>query len=293
MVADLPRGAIEFLIVVEKYNPEATVQSNRWAISLVAEFQQQQNENPTEITVDDVAEYIVSEGSEYTTATQRGIIDSLSNYIAYTRDEAPHLVKRQIIEAVQTLRIELVVKTGIRPSELDGPSGDSTEKIEQSETDLIELLVEYLRHCDYGSRTHAIVEILLETGCRGSSLQQLDLDDIDFQQSTISIQNPETKAIPSQTYEASLSDACIDVVETYAARERIENEGDDAAALFTTTRGRISPATIRRSIKQAGEKACEYHTARNKIECPDDLREGLTSVSLRDFRSYALKQLEE
>ncbi|WP_076982679.1 tyrosine-type recombinase/integrase [Natronomonas moolapensis] len=176
---------------------------------------------------------------------------------------------------------------------MDNPRSGSTEEAEHYEVDFIESLVEYLRHCNYGSRAHTIVEVLVETGCFANSLQQLDLDHVDFQQGTISIQSSKTRAIQPQTYDVSLSGTCIDVLETYVARERIENKGDDAMALFTTGHGRISTATIRRSLKQAAEKAFQYHTTQNGTECPDKLREQAASLSLHDLRVYALTQLHE
>jgi len=294
MVVDLPRGAVEFLDELEEHSTEATVQSYRWAIRSVTEFQQQQDETPTEITVGDVAEFILFEGSKYATTTLHGVIQSVSSYIAHTRDETPpYLVKQQINEAVRTLRKEIVLKTGIDPSELDNPCSGSIEEAEHSEVDFIESLVEYLRHCNYGSRTHTIVEILVETGCLENSLQQLDLDHVDFQQGTILIQSSKTRAIQPQTYDVSLSDTCIDVLETYVARERIEHRGDDAMALFTTGHGRISTATIRRSLSRAAEKASQYHTAQNGTECPDKLREQAASLSPHDLRVYALNHLHE
>ncbi|WP_049926059.1 phage integrase SAM-like domain-containing protein [Natronomonas moolapensis] len=66
MVVNLPKGAVEFLDELEEHSTEATVQSYRWAIRSVTEFQQRQDETPTEITVDNVAEFILFEGSKYT-----------------------------------------------------------------------------------------------------------------------------------------------------------------------------------------------------------------------------------
>jgi site-specific recombinase XerD len=282
-----PEKVTEFLSALKGRCKEVTINSYRYTL---LSFDEQSDSELDEITIEDVAEYIIFETAGYAKATQQGKINTISNYIAHTRGHAPSVIEQQINDAIRTRRKELILETGVRSTELNDLLNDTSGKSASQKRDDIESIVEYLRRCNYGSRTHAMAEILFEIGCRIRPLQQLDLGDIDFQQSTISIQNSEKIATPPQNYEIHLSNSCIDALEMYVDHERIENKGDDSTALFTTNHGRISAATIRRSISRAAEKTHKYHTALNEIECSDDTREELTSVSPSDFRRYVLEQ---
>lgn len=293
-MVDNPSGKYEeYFTVLRKYRTKATVQSHKFAIHSVDSFCQHDSDRSAEITISDVVEYILSNPSDYTDTTLNGIAQSISNYIAYTHGGNPRLIKHRINVAIQTREDGSGSRTGPSPMESDGKQNNPTNALSQTKREAVDYLYTYARQCKYGSRTHAMLEVLLTSNCHVGALREIDLSDLDLQQDTVSIQTSKKNAIPPQKYIASLSESCTGAIRTYIEHERIEPDGDDDAALFTTPFGRVSTATIRRSVTQACKEALEYHSIKSDDACSDELREQVASLSPHNLRVYALNHLHE
>ena len=290
-----PRDVEEYLAVIRKHNKLQTVQSHRNALRAVFRFHLENSHTSVEITTGCVAEYIVSNSSEYSDATLLGIAHVLSNYIAYTRGGDPERIKHRICAAIQIHNGETESTTELCPTGSNDEQDSLTDAPSQTKTKkkIVNYLLTYARQCGYGSRTHAMLEVLLTSSCRVGALREIDLSDLNVQQGTVSFQTSVRNAIPPQAYTVSLSKSCTDAVQTYIQHERISLEGDDAAALFTTSRGRVSTTTIRRSVTRACKEALEYHSVKSDDACPDKLREQAASLSPQDLRAYALNHSHE
>jgi len=154
-------------------------------------------------------------------------------------------------------------------------------------------LLSYVRQCDHGSRIHAAIEVLVASGCLVGTLRKIDLCDLDPKEGSITLRTAEKHAIPPQEYSASISEACIDAIQAYIEYERIETDGADSGALFTSPFGRVSNTTIRRSISQAAEETIEYHTIQSGDTCSEEQREQTRSLMPHEIRIYGLRQLHE
>jgi len=90
----------------------------------------------------------------------------------------------------------------------------------------------------------------------------LNLSDIDLEKNTISLSLPDTHLVGKinlvQTYTTYIDAQTREVLQTYIDYERKPVVDDGVRPLFTTTHGRVSTATFRRSIRQANEAIDTY-----------------------------------
>lgn len=165
------------------------------------------------------------------------------------------------------------------------------KEIDSVEIRAVDILLAYVRQCDYGSRTHTMIEVTLETGCRVGTLREIDLCDVDLQAGTISLRTSKKNALPPQTYVVELSEYCIGVLEAYIEYDRMGDNNRDNEALLTSLHDRVSLSTIHRSVNSAVEEAWKYHIAQNENRGDDTLKKQIASLSLQDVRTNALNRL--
>jgi len=96
----------EYIDALRRHRTPATVQSHRHTLQSIASFCRQRRSDSTEITIDDIVEYIISNPSDHTLPTLVGIIHTVSNYIAYTQDDDPDRVCCIILAAVKSRQAE-------------------------------------------------------------------------------------------------------------------------------------------------------------------------------------------
>lgn len=129
-------------------------------------------------------------------------------------------------------------------------------------------LIEYLRQFEFGTRTHAVVEVLWHTGIRIGAAHSLDIEDYDGDEQYLRLRHrPDTGTRLKNKEDGerflALSDDVCSVLDGYIEFNRIEVEDDHGRRpLFTSKFGRCTKSTIRDGIYQI-TRPCEYTG-----ECP-------------------------
>jgi site-specific recombinase XerD len=133
-----------------------------------------------------------------------------------------------------------------------------------------EQLIEYLRQFEFGTRTHALVEVLWHSGMRIGAAQSLDLEDYDADEQYLRLRHrPDTgtrlkNKDDGERFVALSEDVCS-VLDGYIRFNRIEGEDEHRRQpLFASKFGRPSKSTLRDGIYQI-TRPCEYTG-----ECPHD-----------------------
>lgn len=277
-----------FLSVINEYRPDSTGKSHEYAIEKVVEFHPEIDYGSTELTPAHVAEYIVANRSAYAESTRSGIVSCLSNYIAYTQQQAPDIVEMQIRREIQNLTHTNRSDTNHQQGPpIDGGHGTNTGDDIGSKFRAVELYLKYLRRCEYGTRTHAIVEIIVDCGCCVKSIPQIHRSDLDLQQGTVSIWVSQQHAIPSYQYTVSLSEDCTDALQTYCDHNRTVASGD-AMGLFQSAHGSVSRSTIYRSIRDLSTHVIEYHSTKSNDDVANCVKEQYPLTPI-DIRKYSLQ----
>jgi site-specific recombinase XerD len=133
-----------------------------------------------------------------------------------------------------------------------------------------EQLLEYMRQFEWGTRTHALIELLWYGGMRIGAAHGLDLNDYDPDEQYVEIRHrPETETRLKNKKDGErfvgLSDGVCDALDVYIEYKRIEAEDDfGREPLFTSRYGRVSKSSLRDSIYRA-TRPCVYTG-----NCPHD-----------------------
>ncbi|SIS22197.1 Site-specific recombinase XerD [Natronorubrum thiooxidans] len=192
--------------------------------------------------------------SDLAIATVRSHICSLGNYLAYAFQQNPELVMHHLASPLvgasnpdlETLGKQII---GNRVSE--------TSSVTSS--DVIESLISDLRQRQFGTRTHAYLELLLDTKSRPEQIRQLNLKDLALKRGQVRVGIPDTHVVNTvglvTERSVALTKKTVDAVETYVEYERDDVIKTEAEPLFTTLNGRASRSTLRRSIKRASQEA--------------------------------------
>jgi site-specific recombinase XerD len=196
-----------------------------------------------------------------------GYVASLANFLAYARQGNPRLIQKRIVTKFN----ESITATNESHQELELPV-----QLKKAKMNSCESLLSYLRKCQFGSRTHAFVELIYDTKSQPGPLLDADIQDIDVANCTLQLSIPETYVV-SKTgivteWTANFSSDTAVVVEEYLEYERTDVTGVMEEPLFTTTHGRIDESTIRRNIRQASRVANKCDTTNVSSECPSNSR---------------------
>lgn len=237
---------------LSQHAPRATVNSHKSSISPFVSFCQTHRISLDIIDITHVKAFLTSKLASHSIQTVKGHIDSLANFLAYVWKTDPAIVKAQIYHSPD--RTSTDGETTWTDIQAATPSCLDTN---YSQITAVARLIDYLRHRRYGSRTHAYVELLTATAGQPSVVQQVDVDNLDLEDSTVTIRIPRSHAVSAyellQERTVSLPSQAIDVLEVYLNHERDAAEEHDSGPLFTTPSGRVDPSTIRRAIKKVSQ----------------------------------------
>ncbi|QKY18024.1 tyrosine-type recombinase/integrase [Halorubrum sp. CBA1229] len=131
-------------------------------------------------------------------------------------------------------------------------------------------LLEYMRQFEWGSRTHALIELLWYGGMRIGAAHGLDLDDYDPDEQYVEIRHrPDTETRLKNKKDGErfvgLSAQVCDAIDAYIKYKRMESEDDfGREPLFTSNHGRVSKSSLRDNIYRA-TRPCVYTG-----DCPHD-----------------------
>lgn len=226
------------------------------------------------------ANYLFSEVG-HSTATISGHLSSLSNFLAYLYQSDPDLLKHRIATALHEYPARRY--TEVR-SEL-------TTDCESTTSDGVDALLSYLRTRQFGTRTHVFAELIWDTKSRSKPIRQIDISALDLDEGVVLVGIPETHVVSDVglvTHRtADLSSSTVKAIETYLNYERNEVAQNDCRPLFTTSNGRASSSTLRRSVRRASDSASSYASS------PDEVCEMLQTqpIALADIRDCALSRI--
>lgn len=228
------------------------------------------------------ADYLFSEVG-HSTATISGHFSSLSNFFSYLYQSDPDLLRHRIAIALHEYpsRRFKEVRTEL------------TTDCESTTSDGVDALLSYLRTRQFGTRTHVFVELVWDTKSRPKQVRQIDISALDLDGGIVLVGIPETHIVSDVSLvthrTADLSSSTVEAIETYLDYERNEVAQNDCSPLFTTSNGRASPSTFRRSVKRANDLASNYASSQNEV------REMLQthSIAPADIRACALSTITD
>jgi site-specific recombinase XerD len=268
----------------------ATVASHRSTLTRFVDECQSQGLTADELDTQVAAKYLANISADYRTATIRGKISTLTNFLAYVRGEHPEIIRWKI-------QSKLKQQTD---DPTNGGESDSEElaRIEDLKVG-VSAYLDYVRNRAYGTREHVATEIAVATGCRLRSLRELDVEDLQLDAGTLEVSIPEKYAVSQNdlvtTRTVTLTDECVQAVKTYLEHDRIPFETDDGAKpLFTTQHGRVSATTLRRLMQAIIDAAWSGTTTDEADLTLAHTAEGDSKqLSPRDIRRYYIAQLIE
>lgn len=131
-------------------------------------------------------------------------------------------------------------------------------------------LLKYLRQSEFGTRTHALIEVLWHTGMRIGAAQGLDVEDYDPSNQLLELRHRPQQGTRLKNGERgerfnAINDQVCNVVNAYLEdnRKRVM-DGYDRKPLFTSRLGRPAKSTLRDSIYRI-TRPCVYTN-----QCPHD-----------------------
>lgn len=279
-----------YLNDLSQHATEGTVTSHRSTITRFIDECRNRNITTDELSTQWAAEYLAKVSATYRPATIRGKISTIANFFAYIQDENPELIGWEI-------RIKLTKQSGFSTV----TQGTTNEYLARNEDlkQAIDAYLERVRNRAYGTRVHAATEIAVATGCRLKSIRKLNLDDLNLDTCELEVTIPKKHAVSQNgsvtARTVTLSEKCASAVRTYLEHERIPFENtDDTEPMFTTHHGRLSAATLQRSMQAMMDAACSDTTSDEAGYTPTQTDDGDgRQLSPRDIRRYYITQLTE
>lgn len=260
---NLERVADTYLQTVSKSASDSTFLSHQTTLTKLVEWCNTNSIKGEDLREERVVEFITHllSNEELGVDTVLGHVSSLANFLSYLFYHDPELVKIRIATHLQQ-----------KPSSNLQAVSRQITNIPDRETSIesVEALLSYLRQRQFGTRTHAYVEILQDTRSQPEQVRQLDLSEVSLCENTVTIGIPDSYVVKTvglvTERPAELSSTTIEAVKTYIDYERNEGVQTNFNPLFTTTRGRASSSTLRRSIRQASEAAANYSSIETTSE---------------------------
>lgn len=256
--------------------PDSTLYGHQTVLNIFVPWCRDEDLEKADLQMSHVAQfadYLYTEAG-HSTATISGHLSSLSNFLGYLYQSDPDLLKHRIATALYEYPSRRF--TEVR-SEL-------TTDYEPRTSDSVDALLAHLRTREFGSRTHVFAELVWETKSRPNQIRLIDISALDLDEGVVSVGIPETHIVSDvglATHRtADLSSSTVEAIETYLNYERKEVTQDDCRPLLTTSNGRVSPSTLRRSIRRENDSASNYTTSQDEQEmlqthpiAPADIRD--------------------
>jgi site-specific recombinase XerD len=185
----------------------------------------------------------------------------LQRYKMWRRDDGD-LNNVTLVTQLSTLRVFInwcenidAVEAGLHDKILL-PSLSKTEDRRDAmlDSEAAETLLKYLRQFEFGTRVHALIELLWHTGMRIGAAHSIDVGDYDSQNQTVELRHrPETgtrlKNKEDGERVVSLSGDVCDVLDAYMQYKRDDVVDEhDRNPLFTSSEGRPAKTSLRDSI---------------------------------------------
>lgn len=246
----LSRAETDYFQALSRRAPQPTVNSHRSAIRPFVAFCQERGHSSDNLEIADICEFIASQYATQSKRTLKGYIASLSNFLAFLWTTGPAIIKARIIHYLNRLSTRNGGVPGKIPT-LDPRYFESDDP----RVAAVETLLTHLRDGRFGTRTHALVELLLATTAPSSAIRYVNVGDLNQSESTVVVQVSEAYAVGEynllEERTISLPSCTLEALQTYMKYERIGGEDEEVDSLFTTSNGRISASTVRESIKRA------------------------------------------
>jgi hypothetical protein len=193
------------------------------------------------------------EHTEYATDSIKGYVSVLSNFIGYLWPDDPELVAARLQREFH--EISTIKFSGQTESVFDilnsnrSPSGSSKREIER--------VISYLRRSRFGSRTQAFVEVILEVKARPSLVRWMNRSDFAPHRGVITVEISDQFLVGRYDLvtkrEAKISANLKEALSDYIERDRNHVPVNAPKPLFTTSQGRASESTLRRSLRRTSE----------------------------------------
>ncbi|WP_248299511.1 tyrosine-type recombinase/integrase [Halorhabdus amylolytica] len=265
---DLHETLDNYLDSISSAVPVTTYRSHKSQSSTFYEWYDEQTCSP-EVTECDIvvqfAQYLFSE-SGCSTSTIRGYISTVANALAYHHERDPEILTYEIASALCASPESQLQKLGDQL--VDGTKNED-------EQNQVPRFLANLRQRHFGTRAHAYVELLVDTKGRPEQIRQIDLADLDLERSSVTVGVPDTHLVSVAGLVTErvtrLTATTVDAVETYIEYERPDLDGDSEQPVFSTRQGRVSPATLRRSIKQMSESSSPESAGESRPVVPHDI----------------------
>lgn len=271
-----------YLDHISQYHCAETVASHKTTLTRLVTEIQNRSITADELNLQWIVEYLTKASENYSKSTLRGEISTIANFFAYLRKENPELISKRIKARLN--------REGITRDKRNVPSEDLQTTVET--------YLESVRTRAYGTRVHAATEIIVATGCRLGSLRALNVGDVDLDAGEIELSIPKKHAVSRTdlvtTRTETLPEETVRALQTYIAHERVSTSTTDGSEpLFTTRQGRLSAATLRRSMQAIMDAVCSSplndDPTRRVVE--DDTIGEYPRLSPRDIRRYYIAQL--
>ena len=245
----------EYLEALSARAPPSTVRSHRSTLSSFVDYCQTSGFPHIELDYIHVSEFIVRELSAEKPSTITGKIGTLSNFLAYYWEDDPEIVRVKISKSLCRIR-DVAMCDDLTDFLSDIRSQSSLDQSLKRSTNIT---LAYLQNSRYGTLTHAYLDILTATRGHPSVVRKVNMSDLDLESGTIELEITSNHAvgiydlIHSRTIE--LPENTIETLCTYCDYERINTQELSQQPLFTTSRGRVSSATMRRKVRKSSQSA--------------------------------------
>ncbi|WP_410765652.1 tyrosine-type recombinase/integrase [Haloferax sp. DFSO60] len=264
----LEEASSSYLRTLSQEAPGPTFLSHQTALTTFVNWLRKTSGPKSVSSMNQIAEFVnflLSE-KDQTMNTVCGHLYSLTNFLAYFTKSSPDALRFQISISLRENSSLAVHSVGTKFAPQFSDLSSSSPDLHCS----AEAIVTYLQDREFGTRTHAFVELLCNTRSRPGQLIQLDRSDVNLENKKLSVGISNNYLVSSvgllNQRTAELSHSTSTALRTYIEHERKAVTGSESNPLFTTSHGRISASTLRRSFKLASEAASDYSKFQNKLK---------------------------
>ncbi|SET54713.1 hypothetical protein SAMN04488694_10850 [Natrinema hispanicum] len=233
--------------------------------------------------------------SNHSVDTVYGRLCTVANYLAVATGDDPELVKVQI---ASELNMGAAPEVDTLKNRIWHPINEG-RCLDETTRETVEALFDHLRQRRFGSRTHVFAEILADTMSPVGPVQRINLSNIDLDKSVVEVELSD-QFLASQAglvteRSVEISATTSEPLKIYLDYERKASHENGRRPLFTSSRGRSSSCTLRRSVKKESETAITYspHSANVQQESSGDQNRSPEhySVTPSDIRWCAIADL--
>ncbi|WP_124176712.1 site-specific integrase [Natrarchaeobius halalkaliphilus] len=238
--------------------PDSTFWSHQTVITKLREWISEPSSSEAWLESHQLCQFVedLAENTAQDITTICGHINTLINFQSFIHQEDPIILKARLLLEVESSSILVYGEIGKHIL------GISTEVNFQNLSDRLSPLVTYFRERQFGTRGHAYVELILDTCSRPGCVRNLELEDFNSDNDTVTISIPETHLVSSAGLVtqrvANISPETSEALEEFITYGRKEPTAATNRPLLTTSHGRASESTLRREVKQASGNADEY-----------------------------------